>query len=330
MQAEIITIGDEILIGQIIDSNSAWIAQKLNGIGVHIKQISSVADNTEDIQVALKLASNRADIILITGGLGPTKDDVTKQTLCKYFNCQLRRDEQVLQHVTSIFERSQRPMLELNRRQADVLDNCEVLFNVLGTAPGMWVKTKKNHYIIMPGVPFEMQHIMETHVIPKLKTLEDRLPIWHHTMITGGIGESFLAEKIADIENSLPSHIHLAYLPKLGTVRLRLTAIGADEKKLKAETQHISEQLKDRIGIHFLANEDISIESLVSETLLRYKKTLSTAESCTGGNIARCITSLPGSSRIFEGSAVTYSNALKVKLVNVNPATLEQDRKSVV
>ncbi len=324
MQAEIITIGDEILIGQIIDTNSAWIAQQLNSIGIRVKQISSVADYPADILVALTLASGRADLILVTGGLGPTKDDVTKQTLSAYFDCGLRRAPEVLAHVEAIFQRGNRPMLEINRRQADVLEKSEVLFNEMGTAPGMWVMHKEKPYVIMPGVPFEMKHIMRQRVLPRLRNLKGRIPVWHHTLLTGGIGESFLAEKIADIEAALPTHIHLAYLPKPGLVRLRLTAIGEDQERLKQETQIVADQLKERIGEHFLADEDTALEMLVRDFMQERELLLSTAESCTGGNIARLITSLPGSSSMFEGGAVTYSNAMKQAVLGVKEQTLDQ------
>lgn len=324
MQAEIITIGDEILIGQIIDTNSAWIAQQLNAIGIRVKQISSVADYPADILVALTLASGRADLILVTGGLGPTKDDVTKQTLSVYFDSGLCRVPEVLAHVEAIFQRSSRPMLEINRRQADVLEKSEVLFNEMGTAPGMWVMHKGKPYVIMPGVPFEMKHIMQERVLPRLRNLEGRVPVWHHTVLTAGIGESFLAEKIADIEAALPPHIHLAYLPKPGLVRLRLTATGEDLEKLKRETQIIVAQLKERIGDYFLSDSDTTLEILIRDFMQERQLLLTTAESCTGGNIARLITSLPGSSSMFEGGAVTYSNALKQTLLDVSPETLDQ------
>jgi len=323
MQAEIITIGDEILIGQIIDTNSAWMAQQLNAIGIHVKQVSSVADHPADIIVALTLASGRADLIFITGGLGPTKDDVTKQTLSVYFGCGLRRDPDVLAHVESIFSRNGRPMLEMNRKQADVLDKSDVLFNAMGTAPGMWVTHKGKPYVIMPGVPFEMKHLMQERVLPRLRHMEGRQPLWHHTVLTAGIGESFLAEKIADIESALPSHIHLAYLPKPGFVRLRLTATGANLEILKQETAAVSDQLKERLGDYFIANEDTLLEMLIRDFMQQRSLSLATAESCTGGNIARLITALPGSSSMFEGGAVTYSNAVKQAILGVKAETLE-------
>jgi len=324
MQAEIITIGDEILIGQIVDTNSAWIAQQLNSIGIHVKQISSVADDPSDILIALTLASGRADLILVTGGLGPTKDDVTKQTLSTYFDCGLRRAPEVLAHVEAIFRRGNRPILEINRRQADVLEKSEVLFNEMGTAPGMWITHKERPYVIMPGVPFEMKHIMRERVLPRLRSLDGRVPVWHHTLLTGGIGESFLAEQIADIEAALPAHIHLAYLPKPGLVRLRLTAIGENQERLKQETQTFADQLKERIGEYFLADEDTTLEKLIRDFMQEHELLLSTAESCTGGNIARLITSLPGSSSMFEGGAVTYSNAVKHSVLGVKEETLDQ------
>jgi len=324
MQAEIITIGDEILIGQIVDTNSAWMAQQLNSIGIRVKQISSVADDPADIQAALTLASARADLILVTGGLGPTKDDVTKQTLSAYFGCGLRRAPEVLAHVEAIFQRSNRPMLEINRRQADVLEKSEVLFNDMGTAPGMWITHEDKPYVIMPGVPFEMKHIMQERVLPRLRNLDGRTPVWHHTLLTGGIGESFLAEKIAGIEAALPAYIRLAYLPKPGLVRLRLTAIGENPEQLKRETQAIADQLKKCIGEHFLADEDTTLEKLIRDFMEEHTLLLSTAESCTGGNIARLITSLPGSSSMFEGGAVTYSNAMKHAVLGVKEDTLNQ------
>ncbi|MEC3880946.1 competence/damage-inducible protein A [Parapedobacter sp. 10938] len=323
MKAEIITIGDEILIGQIVDTNSAWLAQQLNAIGIHVKQVTSVADHPADIIVALTLASGRADVVLITGGLGPTKDDVTKQTLSVYFGCGIHRDPKVLAHVESIFSRNNRPMLEINRRQADVLDKSEILFNDMGTAPGMWLTHKEKPYIIMPGVPFEMKHIMRERVLPRLSNMEGRQPLWHHTVLTAGIGESFLAEKIADIESALPPHIHLAYLPKPGLVRLRLTATGGDLAALKQETAAIASQLKERLGDHFLADEDTALEILIRDFMQQRKLSLATAESCTGGNIARLITALPGSSSMFEGGAVTYSNAVKQATLDVKAETLE-------
>lgn len=322
MLAEIITIGDEILIGQIVDTNSSWMAVKLNEIGIQVKQVTTVADHRADIIVALTLASGRADLVLVTGGLGPTKDDVTKQALCTYFECGLRRDQHVLDHVEGIFNRSNRPMLEINKQQADVLDKADVLFNAVGTAPGMWVAHKNKNYVFLPGVPFEMKYLMQHAVLPKLQFFEDRQPIWHHSVLTAGIGESFLAEKINHIESSLPANIHLAYLPKAGTVRLRLTAVGPDLKVLQQKTSYYARQIQEAIGTHFLADKDVGIAEVVIEELKKRKATLGAAESCTGGHISHLITSIPGSSEAFMGGAVTYSNFSKMEMLGVKKETL--------
>ncbi|HEY0056485.1 MAG TPA: molybdopterin-binding protein, partial [Pedobacter sp.] len=237
MLAEIITIGDEILIGQIVDTNSAWISQRLNEAGIRIKQITSICDDKAHILEALKAASKRAQIILITGGLGPTKDDITKHTLAEYFKVGFKRDEPTLKNVTEIFERFKRPLLEINIRQADVPENCTVLLNKNGTAPGMWFEENGTVYVSMPGVPFEMMYLIEEEVIPRLKQQFCLDSIVHRTILTAGIGESFLAEKIAAIEESLPAHIKLAYLPKLSQVRLRLSAYGGNELELQTEIE---------------------------------------------------------------------------------------------
>lgn len=324
MQAEIITIGDEILIGQIVDTNSAWMSVKLNEIGIHVKQITSVADQSADILVALTLASGRADVILVTGGLGPTRDDVTKQALCTYFDSGLRRDGEVLRHVEGIFSRRNKPMLEVNRQQADVLEKADVLFNSLGTAPGMWIAHKNKHYVILPGVPFEMKNLMLQAVLPRLSFFEDRLPVVHQTLLVAGVGESYLADKLSAIEDNLPSNIHLAYLPQPGLIRLRLTGIGTDKAVITQKTTYYAGLIRDAAGKHFIASGDIKLEEAVLELLNERNCTLSTAESCTGGNIAKLITGVPGSSRVFLGSAVTYSNLSKERLVGVLPETLER------
>ncbi|SEM93597.1 nicotinamide-nucleotide amidase [bacterium A37T11] len=322
MLAELITIGDEILIGQIIDTNSAWIAKRLNELGIAVKQISSVADSPEAIQTALAEAASRADLILTTGGLGPTKDDLTKATLATYFNTGIHRDEKVLNHVQRFFERRKRPMLEVNRSQADVLNNAEVLFNAAGTAPGMWIRHNEKIYVVLPGVPFEMEHLMTEQVLPRLSALPGRSAIWHQTLLTGGIGESFLAQEIADIEDNLPAHIKLAYLPKLGTVRLRLTAVGDEVERLKDETSQIAEQIVQRIPLHIMAREDKDLAAVLLDQLRSKGLTLTTAESCTGGYLAHQLTSIAGSSDVFLGGAVTYSNKLKTALLGVSNITL--------
>ena len=227
MIAEIITIGDEILIGQIVDTNSAWMAQKLNLAGIRVKQITSVSDDRQHILDTLYQASQRADLILITGGLGPTKDDITKNTLADYFKTGFRIDNDALKNVERIFARYNVPVSDINKKQAEVLDNCTTLLNLNGTAPGMWIENNSKIYISMPGVPFEMMYMMEELVIPKIKERFKLPNIQHYTILTAGIGESILAEKISNVEDSLPKHIKLAYLPKLGMVRLRLSGSGS-------------------------------------------------------------------------------------------------------
>jgi len=247
MLAEIITIGDEILIGQIVDTNSAWIATRLNAAGIRVKQISSVSDDRQHILTAFAEAHQRADLIIITGGLGPTKDDITKKTLAEYFNVGFRLDEGALDNVKKIFAKYNRPMLEVNRKQAEVPQNCEVLQNNNGTAPGMWFDHQGKIYVSMPGVPFEMQYIMQEEVIPRLEKKFHLPKVIHKTILTVGEGESFLAERIADIESSLPDTIKLAYLPKLGLVRLRLSGYEDKNGDLQSQIDHYAALLVERV-----------------------------------------------------------------------------------
>jgi nicotinamide-nucleotide amidase len=324
MLAEIITIGDEILIGQIVDTNSAWMAQKLNEEGIRIKQISSVSDSREHILTALAEAAVRADIIFITGGLGPTKDDITKQTLAEYFNVKLVLNDEALTNVLTIFERYNRPLLEVNRKQAEVPANCEIILNNNGTAPGMWFNVKGKIYVSMPGVPFEMKYMMEETVIPKLKQVLKLPVIIHKTILTVGEGESFLAEKIADIEDALPSYIKLAYLPKMGQVRLRLSAYGDDEKLLQDKLSEFADRIVKRVTDNVVAQEDIPLEKVVLNYMVDKGLTLSVAESCTGGYLSHQLTQHEGSSTVFLGGAVTYSNDLKESVLGVENETLYQ------
>ena len=327
MLAEIITIGDEILIGQIVDTNSAWMAQKLNAIGIRVKQISSVSDDKQHILKALTEAHQRADVILITGGLGPTKDDITKKTLAEYFGVGLVENKEVLQNVENIFRRLRGPsaeLLDVNKQQALVPENCEVILNANGTAPGMWFNQDSKIYMSMPGVPHEMMYMMEDSVIPKLKASFNLPFIVHKTILTAGEGESYLAEKIADIEDSLPSNIKLAYLPKLGQVRLRLSAYGDDETLLKNEVETFARKIVERVGRSVVAEEDISLEKAILNYMTEKELTLSTAESCTGGYIAHLITQHAGSSKVFFGGAVSYSYELKESILGVKNETLWQ------
>ncbi|WP_423146109.1 competence/damage-inducible protein A [Rubrolithibacter danxiaensis] len=323
MLAEIITIGDEILIGQIVDTNSAWIARQLNNIGIRVKQITSASDDRSHILDSLKAASQRADIILITGGLGPTKDDITKKTLAEYFGVGFKRDDATLENVKGIFKRYKAPLLETNLQQADVPENCQVLLNKNGTAPGMWFDNQDTIYVSMPGVPFEMMYLMEEEVIPRLKQRFQLPAIIHHTILTAGIGESFLANKIALIEDSLPPYIKLAYLPKLGQVRLRLSGYGGNESKLREEIALYAAKITDEVGEFIIASEDKPIEKVVLDAMQGAGLSLAVAESCTGGYISHLITQHPGSSTVYLGGAVTYSNELKMKVLGVSEDTLE-------
>ncbi|HEX3384891.1 MAG TPA: CinA family nicotinamide mononucleotide deamidase-related protein, partial [Mucilaginibacter sp.] len=327
MQAEIITIGDEILIGQVVDTNSAWIAQKLNAIGIRVKQISSVSDDREHILIALKEARERVDIILITGGLGPTKDDITKKTLAEYFGVGLVENKAALANVETIFRRIRSTLtelLEVNKQQAMVPENCEVILNRNGTAPGMWFNNNGKVYMSMPGVPHEMMYMMDEGVIPKLKAMFQLPHIIHHTILTAGEGESYLAEKIKDIEESLPSYIKLAYLPKLGQVRLRLSGYGEDEAMLQKEVSQFAARITERVGSVVIAQADIPIEKAILNFMAGRELTLSAAESCTGGYISHLITQHPGSSKVFFGGAVSYSYELKESILGVRNETLWQ------
>ncbi|WP_316784284.1 competence/damage-inducible protein A [Pedobacter frigiditerrae] len=322
MLAEIITIGDEILIGQIVDTNSAWMGKELNKIGISVKQITSVSDNADHIIQALDEAQKRANIILITGGLGPTKDDITKLTLSKYFNMPLRRDAETLAHVEGLFAKLNRPMIDLNRRQADVPDGCTVIQNKNGTAPCMWFDVDGKIIVSMPGVPFEMMYLMEDEILPRLQKAFELPFIVHKTILTIGQGESFLAQQIEDLEDALPSHIKLAYLPKLGQVRLRLSAIGNDEIALKAEVNLHAQKIIERIKTFVAAEDDVPLEKAILDLMKTNGLTLSTAESCTGGYIAHLLTQHAGSSAVFAGGAVAYSYDLKESILGVKHQTL--------
>jgi nicotinamide-nucleotide amidase len=323
VHAEIITIGDEILIGQIVDTNSAFMAQLLNKNGINVKQISSVSDNREHILKALDEAKQRADIILITGGLGPTKDDITKKTLCEYFNTTMRFDETAYQDVVNIFAAYNKEVTPINRKQAEVPAICEVIRNYNGTAPGMWFDVNNQVFVSMPGVPFEMKALMTEQVVPKLK-LRFRFPaIFHKTVLTQGIGESSLAELISDWEDNLgAAQIKLAYLPSPGLVRLRLSTIGEDEKQLIAAVDKEIDSLKRIAGDYIYGYETYGEEQktmgeLTGELLKQQKKTVSTAESCTGGYISHLLTSVPGSSSYYIGSVISYSYDIKINELNI-------------
>jgi nicotinamide-nucleotide amidase len=326
VNAAIITIGDELLIGQTIDTNSAFIAQELNKIGIWMKRRLAIGDVKEEIANALTEQSKDCNVIIITGGLGPTADDITKPTLCEYFGGKLVVHQPTLEHVTYLFEhvfRRPMPLLERNRKQAEVPDVCTVLKNERGTAPGMWFEKDNVFYVSLPGVPHEMKGLMNDSVIPKLEEAFELPVVLHRTLLTSGIGESMLAEHIANFENKLPAHIKLAYLPAYGMVRLRLTSKGSEKNSIENELGHLFAQLKSLVSKWMVADEDISLPEAVNRLLKSKKKTLSTAESCTGGNIAHLVTSIPGSSAVYNGSIVSYANEAKENLLGVKSETLK-------
>ncbi|WP_153797217.1 CinA family nicotinamide mononucleotide deamidase-related protein [Foetidibacter luteolus] len=325
--ASIITIGDELLIGQVIDTNSAWMAQELNKIGVWVKHRVAVGDGWDDIWQALDEEGRRSDIILITGGLGPTADDITKPLLCEYFGGKMIMHQETLAHVTYLFEhvfRRPMPLLERNRKQAEVPDVCTVLKNTNGTAPGMLFEKEGKIFISMPGVPHEMKGIMQEHVLGLVKE-RFMLPfIGHRTLLTAGIGESNLAEIIKQWEEALPAFVKLAYLPSYGMVRLRLTASGEKDEvntTLDAEFAKLQVLVKE----YLVTNEDLPMEQVIGKVLLQKGKTMCTAESCTGGYIAHLITSVAGASRYFWGSIVSYDNSIKQNVLGVKTTTLQNN-----
>jgi nicotinamide-nucleotide amidase len=323
-QASIITIGDELLIGQVIDTNSAWMAQQLNLAGIKVLRRVAVGDTWDEIWKALDEESKHAEIILITGGLGPTADDITKPLLTKYFNGKLVTDEGALQNVKDIFQRVvKRPMIESNLKQAEVPDTCTVIQNKRGTAPGMWFEKEGKVYVSMPGVPNEMKGMMQDDVIPKLSTHFIFPHITHRTLLTAGIGESFLSEHISNFESSLPAHIKLAYLPNYGMVRLRLTSVGFDHVAIEKEIQDYFDTLQQQVKEWLVTNLDEPMEKVTGKLLAAKNKSMCTAESCTGGYIAHLITSIPGSSAFYNGSIVSYSYKAKEDLLNVSKETLE-------
>jgi nicotinamide-nucleotide amidase len=321
--AGIITIGDELLIGQVIDTNSAWMAQELNKIGVWVQHRVAVGDSRTDIWKALEEEGKRAQIVLITGGLGPTADDITKPLLNEYFGGKMIVDEGALANVKHIFERVlQRPMIERNLQQAEVPDTCTVIPNKRGTAPGMWFEKDGTIFVSMPGVPHEMKGMMTDTVLPTLRQ-HFKLPfIAHRTLLTAGIGESFLAEHISAFETALPPHIRLAYLPNYGMVRLRLTIRGDEPDSLNKELQQQFDMLRQLVAEWMVIDEDLSLQEAVGKLLKQRGRTVGTAESCTGGYIAHLLTSIAGSSDYFKGGTITYSNDAKQKILQVDPATL--------
>jgi len=322
IRAEIITIGDEILFGQITDTNTQWIGAELTGIGIRPVSKTSVGDKKEDIISAFTEASQRVDVIIVTGGLGPTKDDITKHTFCEYFGSELKMNQDALALVTEFFSKRGRAMTELNIQQAALPDNCTYIPNLWGTAPGMWFEKDGVVYVSLPGVPYEMKSLMQFEILPRLQARFVLNIIQHKIVKTIGIGESFLAEKIAAWEDALPEHIKLAYLPHFGQVRLRLTGTGSDREMLDLQLREQVDLLIPQIAEHVYGYDTDELESIIGALLLKRGATVGTAESCTGGFLAHRLTSLPGSSAYFEGSVVSYSNFLKMKLLGVQEMTL--------
>jgi len=322
--AEIITIGDEILIGQIVDTNSAWLAIEFNKAGISVKQITSVSDDEQHILQAFADAEKRADITIITGGLGPTKDDITKKTMYKYFGAtHWKTDDESLKIIEKIFAKYNAPLLPSNVQQASVPNNCEVLVNDLGTAPGMLFKKNGKIFISLPGVPYEMMNLIENKVLPLLAKQYKLPSIIHRTILTVGVGESFLADRLESIENELPEHIKLAYLPKLGQVRLRLSSYGNNNSLLKGEMDVHVEKIIKAIPDNWVAQEDIPLEKVILDIMKAQGHTLSVAESCTGGAISQLFTQQPKCSSVFVGGGIVYSNELKNKLLGVKFETLK-------
>ena len=324
MKAAIITIGDELLIGQTLDTNSAWIGAEMSKSGFDVYRITSVHDRREDIIYALNEAAGKTDVVLITGGLGPTSDDITKQTLCEFFNTHLIMNYEVLSMIEEMMSRRNFPMNENNRRQAEVPESCRVLKNTSGTAPGMWFEKEGTIYISMPGVPHEMKHLMNEVVLPELNKRFTSQIIIHRNIMTYGTFEAKLAETLTTFEAGLPENIKLAYLPASGVIKLRLTGTGSDNNSL---TYLISEQVKKLYEIIpeliYGENEE-SLEKVIGKHLKLNNKTVSTAESCTGGEIAHLLTSVPGSSAYYKGSVVAYANSIKTQLLGVQEFIIDR------
>ncbi|OSY88410.1 damage-inducible protein CinA [Tenacibaculum holothuriorum] len=326
MNAEIITIGDEILIGQIVDTNSQWIGQELNKIGVSVYQISSIQDERQHILNALKEAESRADIVIVTGGLGPTKDDITKKTIAEYFSDnEIIEYPEVIEHIKQLFSKVNHPFNEVQRYQAQLPSKASLLMNRFGTAPGMWFYENNTVFVSLPGVPYEMKGLMTYEVLPRVQK-QFQLPyITHKTIVTLGTGESVIAERISDWEDALPSYIKLAYLPSFGKVRLRLTAKGTNKEVLENELNNQLKNLEPLIADISVGHElDASIEKKVGELLKEQGKTLCTAESLTGGKIAATLVSIPGSSSYYQGSFITYTAELKEKLLGVSSEVIKE------
>jgi nicotinamide-nucleotide amidase len=323
MQAEIISIGDELLIGQVVNTNASWMAQQLNLIGISVFQITAIGDTTEHILQALQEAESRSNLILLTGGLGPTSDDITKPALCEYFNSKLIVDESVAKHLTDLLQKRGIRAMERNLKQAEVPDNCKVIHNPVGTAPGMWFEKNDKVFVSLPGVPYEMETIMNIAIIPLVKEFFKTPTIVHKTIQTFGIPESMLADKLISWEKQLPDDLKLAYLPSPEGIRLRLSIKGENKDDLEKLIDHQVNELNKIIPADIFGYDKQSLQEVIGIILKKGNKTLSTAESCTGGLIAKLITEIPGSSNYFTGSVVAYSNKIKEDVLKVNPENIK-------
>jgi nicotinamide-nucleotide amidase len=317
MKAAIITIGDELLIGQTIDTNSAWMGAELSKAGFDVMRITSVHDRREDIIYALKESAGKTDVVLITGGLGPTSDDITKPTLCEFFNTHLVINQEVLNMIENMMSHRNYPMNDRNRRQAEVPESCRVLKNEAGTAPGMWFEKDNTIYISMPGVPHEMKYLMREIVLPELNKRFTSQIIIHRNIMTYGTFEARLAETLAPFESGLPEYIKLAYLPASGVIKLRLTGMGSDYNQLSDTVNDQVNKLYEIIPELIYGEDEETLEMVIGKLLNANKKTVSTAESCTGGEIAHLLTTVPGSSAYYKGSVIAYDNSVKTQLLGV-------------
>ena len=328
MQTEIINIGDELLIGQVINTNASWMSEQLNLAGFPVHRVTIIPDDPQHILDALKESGRRSELVLLTGGLGPTKDDLTKDTLCKYFRTRLIFDPVTFQTIEKFFKTRGFPVTAVNRRQAEIPENCVAIPNANGTAPGMWFEEetagaeKKHVFVSMPGVPFEMKAMLIHEVIPRLKQYFQPVIVLHHTLLTQGLGESFLSDILEDWEANLPANLHLAYLPQPGIVRLRLTGQSDDEASLQKQMDGEASKLKSLLQDYIFGEGDATLEAVVGKLLKETGSTLATAESCTGGYIAHMITSIPGSSAYYKGSIIAYSNDIKMKELGVSEKAL--------
>lgn len=322
--AEIISVGDELLIGQVVNTNASWMAAELNKNGIQVVQVSAIGDDGDRIKSALDEAFKRADIVLLTGGLGPTKDDITKNVLAAYFNSEMVFHQPTYEHIKVLFRLRNYQVTEVNRMQALIPERCIPLKNNHGTAPGMWFELGEKVAVSMPGVPFEMQALMLDEVLPRLNEKFLRSAIYHKTIMTHGLGESALAERISEWENNLPATIKLAYLPQPGIVRLRLSSSGEDMARVTKAINEQCERLHSFIPDLIFGYDDVSMEEVIGDYLKRLGKKLSVAESCTGGYVSHLITAIPGSSAYFNGSVVSYSNQSKARLLGVSEALIEE------